>query len=106
MRLISTKNYTRLASQLCDARADAGIKYSDNPKPGCYNVCIKNRKTGEACMTQGDIPFKGPYGWKEFLEWLVDDIMEIDMGDDNDIDIVSIEYAGTENACEENETIL
>lgn len=98
--LISEKNHTRLASQLCEARVNAGITYSDNPRPGCYYVAFKNRATGILYRTQGDIPFRGSYGWKEYLEWLIADMEEAD-GDIDSIDILDIEYAGTENMCED-----
>ncbi len=71
--------------------------------PGCYNVLVENKETGKRCETQGDlVQNKSTCDmWNEFCDWLLGDMKEMGIGDLVDLDIVSVEYAGTENSCNE-----
>ena len=83
----------RWEAQLLVLRKERGIKLLK----GSYNVVIRNKITGDSYETQGDIPNDVDYSWRDFLEWLAQDIREINLGPDNEIDIVGLEYVG-ENA--------
>ncbi len=63
------------------------------PRPGYWNVGVVNTVTGKRCETQGDIP-NAEYGWKNFFEWLLGDISEMDIGNVDDTAIEYIEFAG------------
>ncbi len=71
-------------------------------QPGCYDVNVVNNRTGEEASTQGDL--KNDDTWFDFYRWLEDDIREMGIGDIEDISIISVSFAGTENFCgDENE---
>ncbi len=71
-------------------------------QPGCYDVNVVNNRTGEEASTQGDL--KTDDTWFDFYRWLEGDIREMGIGDIEDISIISISFAGTENFCgDENE---
>ena len=64
------------------------------PIKGCYNVGVSNKLTGEKWETQGDIT---DGSWACFLEWLLRDMEEMDIGEIQDLAIDYIEYVGKEN---------
>ena len=88
---ISEGNYAKLAGQMLNIRDENHLKAI----PGCYDVVLENKITGETYETQGDIPDVPGYTWHDFFKWLLDDIKEMGLTDQlDDIDLVSIEEAG------------
>ena len=73
---------------------------------GCININIYDKVKKVFLNTQGDlVPSNAPMEdrWQEFFEWLIGDINEM-VGDRCiDTTIEDISYAGTENACYEDD---
>ena len=73
-------------------------KSDELPEVGCFNVYMTHEEMGDI-ETQGDKP-DVTYTWREFCDWLLNDIKEM-VGDDiSNVTINDIEFAGTDNMCE------
>ncbi len=72
-------------------------KSDELPEVGCFNVYMTHEEMGDI-ETQGDKP-DVTYTWREFCDWLLNDIKEM-VGDDiSNVTINDIEFAGTDNMC-------
>ncbi len=95
--MISEKFFTKLSKQVRSFQELSGLKIA----PGCYNVILRDSLTQDIYETQGDIPGDPEYTWDDFCKWLSEDIKEMGIEEQMDnIDIISIEYAGFDNYCD------
>lgn len=60
-------------------------------EPGSYNVGVRNKLTGKNVETQGDIS-QGET-WKDFSDWLLQDMKEMKLGKLSELTIEYVEVA-------------